>query len=1023
MPLQPQMVSIPLGGGMSTKLDPKLVQSPAVLRAENAIFDETGAARKRNGYTALPSSYKADDGAGNYVDTPFAAPRSLHLIDDALYLADQSDLYGYSPTAGIWTKAGGLSGVSSMVSMGISRGRGIQTVGRQLDVSAASGGGWTVYAWTDQATPGSVRCSVVDTTTGAVIVRDKAIITGLTNSVRVAVRACGDVVHCYVTDGATNNLRVAIFDPSRPGIFDLITAFTDIAVGGEWDVAPNPFSRSTVIVYRDTNGTPRMTVRVLDAAAGSIRSTTITPAGAPGVVAVCADDVTGQIGIAWSTATGANDVHASIYSPDLAIVVTSAAIVDTGSGATIFGMTCHFTGATAGTNELHLWYDLATSPPAHRHRKVNQAGTSTTIGTNRSQIIGRAFRRPASPGSVPKIVVPLQALPRASLPVQRYGYLVDDTDAICGRLPPLTYGPTRPIPDGEPIAGGHRLIVAEYAATAAANAARLGEYLIDWDHQAPGVQVGGQTYAAAGILRALDGSIPAEQGFAYGPDMATADAVSSNAGGSLTANGVYSYRVYYSRLLPSGERMWSTTTGSITITLGAGHNRVTLTIPTLRHTMSPDVEVIIFRTAAGSGANAEFRRVSSVDQSTAGANNGFVLNSTTTDTVTFVDTMSDATLASREPDRFANNAELDHIQPPSATLIVAGKGRVFLGGLVDDVNLVRYSKLREHGEPVEFNDTLEVQIPDEGGPIIALAIQDEVVICFKQHRIYVFNGPGLDNAGGGEGFSEPSQVQSDTGCSNARSIVATPMGIIFQSPKGICLLDRSLSVQYIGAPVEDFGRQEITAATLLQDRRQVRFLVRSGYSLLYDYAVDQWAIWTNHEGVDAIIWRGKYTYLRNDGTVYLEDEDAFSDAGAPYSLAIETPWIKLNGLQGYARCYWGYVLGEFKSAHRLRIWIAKDYATGFAFHGDWDATVTQGNVYGAGAPYGVDAVYGGSRDVGAATYQTRFDWPGMTCQTVRFRIEDVNAVAESMSLTELALKYGVRPTLHKLPAAKTTGAR
>jgi len=52
--------------------------------------------------------------------------------------------------------------------------------------------------------------------------------------------------------------------------------------------------------------------------------------------------------------------------------------------------------------------------------------------------------------------------------------------------------------------------------------------------------------------------------------------------------------------------------------------------------------------------------------------------------------------------------------------------------------------------------------------------------------------------------TEPSLIPTDTGTINPRSIVLTPMGIMYQSEKGIYLLDRSLQVSYIGADVEAY---------------------------------------------------------------------------------------------------------------------------------------------------------------------------------------------------------------------------
>lgn len=112
---------------------------------------------------------------------------------------------------------------------------------------------------------------------------------------------------------------------------------------------------------------------------------------------------------------------------------------------------------------------------------------------------------------------------------------------------------------------------------------------------------------------------------------------------------------------------------------------------------------------------------------------------------------------------------------------------------------------------------------------------DEKLILFEDNRIFSLTGQGPTPTGDQNDFSEPSLVTSDAGCIDPRSIVLIPIGILFQSNKGIYLLSRSLETKYIGAPVEAFNNQTITSAKLLQDQNQVRLLSSDGTTLVYDY--------------------------------------------------------------------------------------------------------------------------------------------------------------------------------------------
>ena len=108
---------------------------------------------------------------------------------------------------------------------------------------------------------------------------------------------------------------------------------------------------------------------------------------------------------------------------------------------------------------------------------------------------------------------------------------------------------------------------------------------------------------------------------------------------------------------------------------------------------------------------------------------------------------------------------------------------------------------------------------------------DEKLVIFEDDRIFYLTGSGPNATGQQNNFSDPQLVTSDVGCSNTRSIVQTPKGLMFMSNKGIYLLDRGLSTHYIGAPVEAYNSLTITSAILIQDENQVRFTASDGGSV------------------------------------------------------------------------------------------------------------------------------------------------------------------------------------------------
>jgi hypothetical protein len=214
---------------------------------------------------------------------------------------------------------------------------------------------------------------------------------------------------------------------------------------------------------------------------------------------------------------------------------------------------------------------------------------------------------------------------------------------------------------------------------------------------------------------------------------------------------------------------------------------------------------------------------------------------------------------------------------------------------------------------------------------------------------------------------------------------------------------------------------DVTAATLLADVNQIRFLTAGERTLVYDYHFKQWSTFTNHAGASAVLWRDTYAYVRDDGDVMVEADDSWTDAGTPVRLVIETDWIKLAGLQGFKRVRRVGFLGEFRSAHKLRISYAYNYESSWPHVFDWDpAEVINQSVYGS-ETYGDETPYGGP---GSSVYQGLHGLRFQKCQSIRFKFEDVGADSpgEAFILTGLALEADVIGNIYRQGAARLIGS-
>lgn len=1003
MTMQWQNVSLPFVGGIDSKSDDKALQPPKLTVLENGVFTKRGAIVKRLGY--------ADLGVETSATTPveIADARALDTLDDELLMFDDGKVYSYTEPTNTWADKGALESVVTTTAA-VAKATSEQTM---ADFAVSSD--VAVYAWEDSR--GGVRFSVVNTTTGAVYANDTLLSSGGSQPRCVVTAGFIHIVFCHVADTKLQTLRISPADV--PG--SLAGAVVDIATNLR--AAVPLFDAETVgsralLAYAVTGNT--INVGYLTSA-GSLTSVVGIAENPEHALAVAVHQTTGNVAVVC--ANTANGVRIRLLTPGLSVALGPAAIV--AGVADCPNLTaCWERDITSNLYLVRVFWER-TAAATYNH--VVWSGSYTTNATltagavlrRHSALSSRAF---LDENTVYVHVGHVSTLQSTYFTLRYDGVVIAKfLQGTAGGLTDAPHLPQVQNTDGRAWAWAgiyKRRLSSDATVYTEKGVARLG---IDFDHSQShrAVQIGQSLYVTGGLLWMYDGQGAVESGFHLFPENVTS--ASSNGTGSMTSGVSYTYRVYWEWVNAKGELEQSTSAAAVTQAMGAADDTVTLTIRTLAHTAkrSPrtPIRVAVYRTAADPFGDSPFFRASSLDP-TATGNNGYLENDPTADTVTFVDGMTDATLITKQLD-YQNTGELDNVAPPAPSVMVGGKGRVFLAGF-EQPNLIIYSKLNFFGAALAFNDALTLEVDPDGGPIAALGVLDDKLVIFKESRVFALIGDGPNNLGGGE-FSAAQLVTSDAGCTNQRSVVSVPAGLMFQTAKGVYLLDRSLQLSYVGADVEAYNEQTITAATLIADRNQVVFLTDDGAALLYDYFFNQWSTFTAHEGVGAVVWRGAYAYLRGDAVTRVQTAGLYTDGLVSYPLKMETAWVKLRGLQGFQRVRRAHVLGEFKSTHTLRFSVGYDYEPGYDAVALFDPSAAMdADAYGDGV-YG-SGVYGGE---GSAVYQFRASLPKQKCQAVRFRFEDVpgDDPGESYEITELALEIGIKPTPFKLGSGKTVTAQ
>ncbi len=447
-------------------------------------------------------------------------------------------------------------------------------------------------------------------------------------------------------------------------------------------------------------------------------------------------------------------------------------------------------------------------------------------------------------------------------------------------------------------------------------------------------ELGGLTYFTGGVPTWYDGIQTGEVGFLCSPNVTLTP---SNGAGSLDVAAVYQYAIVQTHRDAAGN-VHRGIPWKAAVTMGGADDTVTVDIPyfpTQRNSGESGFEV--YRSEGG----GTLLRLLQENLSNINAAGG---------ALTITDLDADTALASKQilydtatPD---GRSQLAHVNPPSATLCMTHRDRVWFAGCPNRKEIWISSKYTPR-EAVFFSEAFRI-IVDDGGDITAIASMDGKAIVFKRDRVFYVTGDGPDDAGQSSDWSAPERIIGTVGCIDARSVVVTPIGIVFRSTVGLSLLSRSLEILAdFGQSVEDtLSGRTITAATLHETATEIRFLLDTGTEIRYDYRAKAWMIATlpTVSAAPAVsAWVNGTLYYLLNSQLYREDPTTFKDEGTTFvPMTLELAPVSAAGRLGMQNVVEVQCLFDRVQDHDLKIEISADgdsYPAGEAKV--WDATTLQ----------------------------------------------------------------------------------
>lgn len=1002
MALQKQALNLNFQKGLDLKSDPYQIPLGNFLELENSIFTKAGLLQKRNGFQSL---------------TALSNPLSSFLTTfNGNLTAIGSTLQAYIGSNKTWVNKGSIQ-PSNLSTLSLIRSNANQT---QCD-SAVSSSGVVCTVYTETTSSTVYRYAIADLETGQNIIAPTTI-AAAAGSPKVWV--LGNYFVIVFKSTTANHLQYIAVSIANPSIaaaaIDISTVYLSAGTDGAWEgvVANN----NLYISYNASDGGGAIRTTYLDFTLAQ-HNTVIIASKSATSMSVSAD-VTGVskiIWVVWYTTSGTSG-FAAAYDQNLNVVLASTAIITSG---TIKNIT-----SAAQNGVMQVFYEVSNAYSYDSGVPTNFINTRTVTNAG---VVGSITTLKRSVGLASKAFIEngiIYLLTTYSSSNQPTYFLMDSLGNIIVKIAYSNGGGylTLGLPN---VSIENSILYFPYLFKDQVEAVNKTQGLsVNGIYAQTGINlakvtIGAEIFSTAeiandlnfsgGFLWSYDGYSPVEQGFFVWPD--NVEATTATTGGHL-ADQQYFYQALYEWTDNQGNINRSAPSIPITITTaGGGTSTNTVNVPTLRLTYKTanPVKIVLYR---WSTAQQTYYQVTSVSTPT--------LNSLTSDSVAILDTLADSSIVGNSI-LYTTGGVIEDISAPATNILALFKSRLFLVD-AEDPNLLWFSKQVIESTPVEMSDLLTIYVAPttsaqgNTGPITALSAMDDKLIIFKKDAIYYLTGTGPDNTGANNDFSDPIFITSTVGSVNQNSIVFIPQGLMFQSDKGIWLLGRDLSTNYIGAPVEDFNSSIVLSALSIPGTNQVRFTLDSGVTLMYDYFYGQWGTFFNIPAISSTLYQGLHTFLNAFGQVLQEKPGSYLDGSKPVVMSFKTGWLNLAGLQGYERIYDFYLLGTYLSPHQLAVQVAYNYAPAAS----QQSLITPTNF---NANFGGDSTWGASSPLGgnASLEQWRVHTQRQQCESVQISVQEIYdasfgvVAGPGLTMSGINATIGIKRRSRPLGAQKAVG--
>jgi len=1022
MALQKQPISINFLKGLDTKTDPYQLQVGSFLTLVNSIFSKAGRLTKRNGFkniTKLPNSQQT----------------TLTTLNDNL-IATGSNLYSFSADTNQWLDKGTVQPVK-LATQSLIR----SSTSQISPDSTITDNGLACLVYVDN---GAAYYQISDSVTGEQIVSRQVLPATATNP-RVFHVGPYFIITFMATILGQTHLQYISIPTATPAIASPATDFSTNVSNLNAGYDGVSLNNQLYMAWEGGGNTVKLAYMT---SAQAISVVTTLAASNADLMTISADIVANRIFIAYWSATGGNNGYSAAFDYSLTQVMAATQIITATAIAEITSLSDSRVQSVFYQNINY--YDTAPSTDPNTARTdfiskltvtlpISGAGVGTVGPTTvMLRSVGLASKAFIGANGVMYMLVAYgdkNNISAADNTNQPSYFLVDSLGNIYARLAYSNgggYAVSQVLPKVKVVGSTFYVpyLITDFLTTVNKDTNLPANTQVNSIYTQTGInlaifsldtatqyssEIAGALHLTGGQLWEYDSVKPVEHGFQVWPE--NISATTSTTGGLITANTYYAVFTY-EWTDNQGQLHRSAPSIPIKVVTTGSTSSNTYYVPTdrLTYKVSPNpIRIVGYRWSVAQQVYYQFTSVTNPH-----------INDTTVDYITITDTLADSAILGTTL-LYTTGGVVENIAAPASIASALFNNRLFLID-AEDRNLLWFSKQVIEATPVEMSDLLTIYVaPTSGaqgstGPMTALGAMDDKLIIFKKDAIYYINGSGPDNTGANSTFSDPVFITSSVGCANPSSIILMPNGIMFQSDKGIWLLGRDLSTNYIGAPVEQYNDNVVKSSSVIPGTNQVRFILDNNITLMYDYFYNQWATHTNVLAISGTLYQSEHTYLNSLGMVYQETPGMYLDGSSPVLMSLTTSWINIAGLQGYERFYFANLLGTYYTPFTLDVYMAYDYNSSArqAIKVLPDNYVAN---WGGEAQWGSGGPWGGPGNV----FSARMFPTKQKCESFQVSIQEVydpslgQAAGQGLTLSGLALIVGMKKGYRTQSAKKSFG--